>query len=1723
MVITPTSASFLLQPSLEFQGLHNKRATMPGHFSPTMLRPFRIAFGMALVIAACLLTCRSAQGQALDPTTNRVLYTVATAHLDTQWNWTIQDTINEYIPKTLTNNFNLFEKYPDYTFSFEGSFRYRLAKEYYPDWYASMSNYIKQGRWRVTGSVVDAGDVNIPSPESLFRQILYGNGYWKKEFGVGSVDIFLPDCFGFGYALPSIAAHSGLKGFSTQKLGWGSAVSIPFQNIGRWVGVDGQSVVAVLQPGSYTSRIEGNLANDQGYLNRITNTGTATGLYIDYLYFGTGDTGGSPDDPSVNWVQQSVTTKDGLLKVLSAPADQLFRDLTAEDVDRLPTYDGELLLSTHSTGCYTAQPEMKKYNRQNELRADNAERLAVIADWLQGGATYPQERFNRSWERFLWHQFHDDLTGTSVPEAYKFSWNDELIALNEFGAELVHSAGVLAQAMDTSVEGIPLLVCNSLSVLREDVVEANVLFTNGTPAAIQVFDAAGNEVPSQAGTPIANTLQIAFLARVPANGAAVFDVRPTSVPSEINTGLSVSSSHLENERYRVQVNASGDVSSVFDKRLNRQLLSAPIRWAYLPLLSTTWPAWEVPYNAVTATPHAYLSGSPIIKVRETGPARACLEITRSTAGSTFTERLRLAAGSGGDRLEWDVAAAWGTRQTLLKTVFPLTATNSLATYDLGLGTIQRGTSTANLYEVPAQQWADLTSADSTFGVTIMSDSKYGWDKPDNRTLRLTAFHTPGVGSSYVYQATNGFGSHRFMFGLMGHAGDWRDGSSPWAAARMNQPLQAFQTQKHPGMLGKTFGFLSCNNSNVMVKAIKKAENTSEIIVRLQELSGRPQIANIAFAVPMSTARMLNGAEEHLAALSSSDGTLNVSLTPYQPLTLAFTLESPATFIPRPISAPITLPFNLDVVTRDGNRGDGTFDAGYSYPAELMPSSLRLGGLGFQLGPTHEGALNAMACQGQTIPLPAGYDRLFLLAAAASNDVRASFVVNGQPTDLSIQYFGGFIGQWNPPLLKPDEVAWVSTHRHTPTGNDAYRFCYLFKYQLDLPPGATSLALPNSPNIRLFAVTAARNLPGETLPSGGLLAQNELPWADAGLDRRVNADRSLVARVQLDASSSADPDGTLVSYLWTTNGTLAATGVRPTLPFPIGTNQILLAVTDDYGQSSYDSVSIVVMTPLEVSLAATPTNSGSAPLLVQFTCEASGGKSTPADTTDDLTGTPSAQGQNSGSGETATSAFDNSSSTKWLDFANGDTSTRASWIQYRYPSNIRQLVTSYTITSANDAPARDPANWQLLGSNDGGSTWSVLDQRTGEVFSSRFQKRSFTISNSQAFNIYRLQIDSVANPGSANSVQLAEIELLGTPVYSYVWSFGDGASSTQQNPQHTYSNTGNYLATVAAFYGQQTGTNTVLISIGSPLQVVCSATPMTTAPLAEIHFQAQATGGNLDRLPADTTDDHYGWITAQGENPPNETALKVFDNTTSTKWLDFASANPSTRSSWIQYRYANGARYVVSRYTISSANDSTAYPSRNPANWRLLAANEQEEEWATLDIRTNQVFTANYQTLSYAVPNTNPYNIYRLQIDSISNALSANCLQLSEVEFIGRPAASYLWSFGDGQTSSEQNPAHQYAEAGTYEVALIVSDGTATAVRTISVQVLPLSLAAMPLPGQSLEMTWPNWATGYELYYSTNLSQAVWMKVTNSVSDSSGLLRVVLPADSDKRFFQLRRP
>jgi PKD repeat protein len=180
---------------------------------------------------------------------------------------------------------------------------------------------------------------------------------------------------------------------------------------------------------------------------------------------------------------------------------------------------------------------------------------------------------------------------------------------------------------------------------------------------------------------------------------------------------------------------------------------------------------------------------------------------------------------------------------------------------------------------------------------------------------------------------------------------------------------------------------------------------------------------------------------------------------------------------------------------------------------------------------------------------------------------------------------------------------------------------------------------------------------------------------------------------------------------------------------------------------------------------------------------------------------------------------------------------------------------------------------------------------------------------------------------------------------------------------------------------------------------------------------------------------------------------------------------------------------------------------------------------TLDTRTNQVFTANFQKLAYSFTNTTAYNLYRFQIDRVANPAQAVAMQLDELEFLLVPAAySYSWAFGDGATSTNQNPQHTYAANGTYTATMVVSDGLSTATNTIPIHAALPEITISGLGQGMATFSWPTWATGYALYSTTRLAPPIiWSPVTNALSIVGDQYVVTLPIDPTvSYFFQLQR-
>ena len=1004
-------------------------------------------------------------------------YAVSNAHMDTQWNWTVQDTIRDYIKNTLEENFRNFKNAPKYLFNFEGAFKYKLMAEYYPEHYKKLKSYVEAGRWMPSGAFWDSCDVNVPSSEALMRQALLGNKYFEKEFGIFTKDIFLPDCFGFRASVPSIAKHMGLLGFSTQKLTWG--VGCPIVNedgsvsrpelgehtrldLGKWKGPDGEEIFVSLNGGAYVYQFheeETPVDKRENILKAIEKNEAISHFPWRMQYFGVGDVGGACSVKCAKMASDAEESTDGLYSVINAHTYRLFEDLEKEDTSSLPTYEGQLHIP-HGFGALTSHTASKRFNRLCENLGDAAERASVLAT-LYTGKPYPQDKLNEAWKTFLWHQFHDDLTGTSICTAYVFSHNDYAIAMNQFAAELTASVGALAQVIDTNVVGTPVVLFNQIGHKRIGTVSAEIPITS---KAVAVYNENGTPVPSQLTVKDGKTY-VVFEAALPAVGVAVYDVREADTACDCT--LKVTERTLENAFYRVTVDDNGDIASIYDKELQKELLSAPIRLEISPDTSSVWPSWELNFDDLKKE-HFFVKDNVQIEIAENGAAAVALKITRTYESSQFVQTVRLTSSE--KLVTVDNAIDWYSRNALLKAPFPLTASNPIAEFDLGLGT-EKGanTDTYPYFEHCVHTYADLTDESGEYGIAILNDCKYGMDKPNDSTLRLTLIHTPSSPfSDESRQDWQDFGRNEFRFAVTSHKGE-RSGVA-LLAEEFNKPILPFSADKHTADQ-KTLSLVESSDQEVLIRCVKKAEDNDDIIVRVQEMAGKDHtLCRLAFAPHVRTATETNGYETALQSATLLGNTVEFPLGHFAPKTFALSLLAEKKVTNKTVYTPITLPYNVCVTTENGF---GSKEADVTIPSELFSETVVSSGVPFALGAADDN--NVLFFKPTTVTLPENTKTLYLLAAARSATT-AEIRIDDAPHTLSVSGICDAVGTWDIiPLnhscyINRDEIAAVYTHTHDKRGNDRYyEFAYLFKYALDVD-GAKTVTLPK--DILVLAATAS---------------------------------------------------------------------------------------------------------------------------------------------------------------------------------------------------------------------------------------------------------------------------------------------------------------------------------------------------------------------------------------------------------------------------------------------------------------------------------------------------------------------------------------------------------------------------------------------------------------------------------------------------------------------------
>lgn len=1019
-----------------------------------------------LTILSILLIASPIYAQDTPP---KKAYIVSNAHLDTQWRWTVQTTIDEFLYNTLHQNFKLFETVDGYIFNFEGAVKYLWMKEYYPDCFEKLKGYVHSGQWHLSGSSWDANDPNIPSAESAFRNILYGQEFFLKEFGMKSTDIMLPDCFGFSAALPSIAAHCGLIGFGTQKLAWRTE---PFYPDGRkypfsfgiWEGIDGSRIMAAMDGGAYnwdpkTSPV------DAKSLDRLAKLSPVPAVY---KYIGSMspryqcDRGGSPTPFAVHEIAENgIPGYDSFF----ASSDQMFKDYYMDS--SLPVYKGELLMDVHGTGCYTSKTEMKKLNRKNEQMLGGAELSSVMADFL-GGISYPYYTIDNGWKRILWHQFHDDLTGTSIPEAYDFSYNDEFLNLNQMESIIGCAVASVATAMNTDVADRPYLVFNPVAVENHDYVTADMVIPEDANSVI-IRSPEGKVMNSQIVSRNGDKASVIFSSMSAPASISVYSIEKGNKP--LNSTLKAYGSSIENRIYRIRLDSNGDIASIIDKRYGKELVRKGDSFSlemFRNNVSESWPSWEIMKEVIDREAED-IDENVRISVEETGPLRATLKVERQSGKSIFVQRISLTDGACDDRIDVRCDFDWESTGSLLKASFPTSFIASEASYDIGLGYMRRGINTDTAYEVPGQKWADLSADDDSYGITILNDSKYGWDKPDGNTLRLTLLHTPDIGKSrYKEQATQDLGHHCFTYSIIGHKGPLNALKADTDASILNNTKTAVQTDRHQGSAGNVLSMVNVKNGNIAVKAIKKAQNEDGIIVRIHEVSGRPARAELSFLTDIESAEEVNGIEETLAPAVFKDNVLSINAGCFAPKTYRIRLKNPPYKAVKPEYSILDIPFNTIAFSTDEFVAYGHMDKEWhSYAGELIPENMEFCGIPFTFGKPDFN--DALRCGGQEISLPEGTKSVYFLAASSEGDRLATFKTGDLGHTVNVGYFS-----YSESVHEEGKIAYIGTHRHdSDTHNESSVCTYMYLLEVPVMDGCKTVTLPNDNNIVIFAATVSR--------------------------------------------------------------------------------------------------------------------------------------------------------------------------------------------------------------------------------------------------------------------------------------------------------------------------------------------------------------------------------------------------------------------------------------------------------------------------------------------------------------------------------------------------------------------------------------------------------------------------------------------------------------------------
>ena len=815
---------------------------------------------------------------------------VGNSHIDMAWLWPWTETV-EVVRNTFQSVLDLMREYPDFKFTMSSARTYEWMQEKYPALFHEIEQRVKEGRWEIIGGMWVEPDLNMPDGESLVRQILVGKRYFKKNFGVDVKIGWNPDSFGYNYQLPQIYKKSGMDYFVTQKLLWAHEFTVFPYKLFWWQAPDGSRLLTYF-PHDYAGGIDAEpLATDLSiWMPSIYGKTVPKKPEMMHLY-GVGDHGGGPTRIMLDNAERLRAPDAVYPKLEFSFARDFFSDLEKKLPSmQVPTWDGELYFAYHR-GVFTTQAETKRRIRRAEETVLNAEKFAALASLY--GRPYPQDGMELTWKNLLFDHFHDIMPGSGIAVNYldaKRNLEDVDRAANDV---TLGSLGEIAAHVNTNLNmqggGVPVMMFNTLSWARAEVTEVEAQLP--MPAKqIEVVDSAGKPAESQMLSidPETHRARFLLLSHTPAFGYATYFVRAASAAPAVHAMLKASADTLENEFIRVRIDPhTGCMTSLFDKGSGTEAL-APAETdtggsktsVCGNLLQTfvdkpkQWDAWNI--DADFEKQHWDLDKADEVKLTESGPLRAVIQIKNHFQNSTFVRDVTLYAGV--PRVDVKMATEWHEKHILLKVAFPLNAHSDKAAFEIPFGSVERPT-TRNTpaeqaqFEVPAQRWADIS--DSTHGFSLLNDCKYGYDAKGN-VLRLSLLRSPEYPDPHADE-----GHHEFTYALYPHGGGWKDALTIRRGYELNYKLISLPVEKHEGALAAEHSFLQAQPDNVIVTALKKAEDENSLVLRFYEWAGKEGEVTIQLPPGAESAAETDLMEKPIGSLAVHGGGVSVHTKPYE--------------------------------------------------------------------------------------------------------------------------------------------------------------------------------------------------------------------------------------------------------------------------------------------------------------------------------------------------------------------------------------------------------------------------------------------------------------------------------------------------------------------------------------------------------------------------------------------------------------------------------------------------------------------------------------------------------------------------------------------------------------------------------------------------------------------------------------------------------------------------